>query len=290
MKKFLPLILLAVGLLYLGGKLLPARSKSEFDLAGFSRLPALLNGRLKPLDTVARSSLLIFQGRQSVVTPSGQALTPIEWLLDVLYNPKVTDTYHTFEIVHPELLAVFDLKREDAGEANSFKRFAFNQLSGKFGELDRQFKLAQQMEPPVRTPFQRAVIQLYGSLTTYQRLKYTLTMPESEDFLGDLRRYEKLLPTGAPAVRAKMADEPHDAVAAGAVIELLQPFSFMARTANILVVPPDDPVTSPDAWQSVGQSLVSSIESGGINSTVYAYAGLGQAWRQHQPQQFNQLL
>src|SRR4051812_15857911 len=126
MKKFLPLLILALGLLYLGSTLLPQREKSEFDLAGFSRLPVLLNGRLKPLDTVARSSLLLFQGRQSVTTPAGVSLSTTEWLLDVFFHSDVADGYQIFEIVHPELLTVFDLKDDDgAGK----KRFAFNQLS-----------------------------------------------------------------------------------------------------------------------------------------------------------------
>lgn len=290
MKKFFPLLILALGLLYLGSTLLPTRSESEFEVAGFGRLPALLNGRLKPLDTIARNSLLIFQGRQRVVTPSGLSITPIEWLLDVLYNPKLTDTYHTFEIVHPELLAVFGLTREDAGDAYDFKRFAFNQLSGKFGELDRQYKLAQQIEAPVRTPFQRAVIQITAAIFNYQRLKYTLTSPDSADFLGDIRRYEQLLPTGAPAVRAKVAKQPHDAAVADAMIALLDTYGFMAENSNVLVIPPDSPDTEPDGWQSVGTSLVNSFRSGSINPSAYAYAGLGQAWRQHQPAEFNKLI
>ncbi len=32
----------------------------------FGRLPVLLNGRIKPLDTVARNSLLIIHGKQTL--------------------------------------------------------------------------------------------------------------------------------------------------------------------------------------------------------------------------------
>ena len=41
---------------------------------------------------------------------SGGWISPAgEWLLDVLYRPKVADTYQTFEIVHPDVLALFNL-------------------------------------------------------------------------------------------------------------------------------------------------------------------------------------
>ncbi len=287
MKKYFPVIVLALGLLFLGAKLLPARASSPYDLAGFSRLPVLLNGRLKPLDTVARSSLLVFQGRQPVTTPSGLELTPTEWLLDVFFHSELADSYQTFEIVHPDVLALFDLKAEDG---DGKKRFSFTQLDKKLAELDRQFQLAQPVEAQTRTTFQRAIVQLYGSLTAYQRLKHTLASPETDDFLGELRRFEKLLPTGVAAVRAKQSGQPHDTETAKAMLELGQRYLFMAESTNILAVPPDSTDAKPDAWQSVGQSLLGSFQTGAVNSSVLAYAGLGYAWRQHQPEQFNQLL
>ena len=287
MKKYFPLIILALGLAFLGAKLFPRPAKSDFDLAGFSRLPVLLNGRLKPLDTVARSSLLLFQGRQSVTTPAGLTISPTEWLLDVFFNSDLADSYRTFEIVHPDVLALFALTTEDG---DGKKRFAFAQLSPKFRELDRQYQLAQPVPAQTRTTFQRAIVQLYGSLTAYQRLKHTLASPETDDFLGELRRFEKLLPAGVAAVKAKQAGEPHDAETAKAMLDLGQRYFFMAETTNLLAIPPDSVAKNPDGWQSVGKSLLGSFENATVNSSVLAYAGLGFAWRQHQPAQFNPLL
>jgi ABC-type transport system involved in cytochrome c biogenesis permease subunit len=247
----------------------------------------LLNGRLKPLDTVARSSLLLFQGRQSVTTPAGLKISPTEWLLDVFFNSESADGYQTFELVHPDLLALFNLRMEDgAGK----KRFSFAQLGPKLAELDRQYQLAEPVEAQTRTTFQRAVVQLYGALSTYHRLKHTLAPPESEEFLTELRRFEKLLPAGVAAVRAKQAGQPHDADTAKAMLELGQRYLFMAEATNLLAIPPETPAATPEAWQSVGQSLLGSFQSGAVNSSVQAYAGLGFAWRRHQPQEFNQLL
>ena len=102
MKKSLIPALVALGALVAVALTLKApRNPGDYDVVAFSRLPTLVNGRLKPLDTVARTTLLLTQGRQRVTTPDGGSLTPGEWLLDVLYRPKVADTYHTFEIVHP---------------------------------------------------------------------------------------------------------------------------------------------------------------------------------------------
>ena len=287
MKKFIPLLVLLLGALYLGSTLLPPRESSACDLAGFGRLPILANGRLKPLDTVARNSLLLFQGRQTVVTPAGVKVSPTEWLLDVYFHSDAADRYRTFEVVHPDLLALLDLKAEDG---DGKKRFSYLEISKKIPELERQARLAGPIESAVRTPFQKSVMQLYGALVQYQRLKHTLAPPTTEDFLAELLRFQKLLPTGVAAVRAKQAGQPHDEATAKAMIELGQRYLFMSETTNFLAIPPTPEVAEDTAWQTTGQSLLSAFQRGSVDSSVLAYAGLGYAWRQRQPEQFNKLV
>ena len=287
MKKFVPLLVLLLGALYLGSTLFPPRESSAFDLAGFGRLPILANGRLKPLDTVARNSLLLFQGRQTVVTPAGVKVSPTEWLLDVYFHSDAADRYRTFEVVHPDLLALLDLKAEDG---DGKKRFSYLEISKKIPELERQARLAGPIESAVRTPFQKSVMQLYGALVQYQRLKHTLAPPTTEDFLAELLRFQKLLPTGVAAVRAKQAGQPHDEATAKAMIELGQRYLFMSETTNFLAIPPTPEVAEDTAWQTTGQSLLSAFQRGSVDSSVLAYAGLGYAWRQRQPEQFNKLV
>ena len=71
MKKRLPLLFLLLGLALVARSLLPERNKTDFDLAAFGRLPVVVNGRVKPLDTVARTSLVVFQSSQRITAPDG---------------------------------------------------------------------------------------------------------------------------------------------------------------------------------------------------------------------------
>ena len=288
MKKLLPWLVLIMAVGYVASKSLRApKNPAAFDVIGFSRLPVLVNGRLKPLDTVARSSLLQLQGRQSVETPDGRKPTPIEWLLDACYRADLADTYKTFEIVNPDLLAVFDLKVED-GLDN--KRFAYNQLFKSFAELDRQAKLANQVESAVRTPFQSAVVQLYGNLIHYQRLRHALASPDRPDFLGDLLKFQEQVKDGVAAVRAKQAGQPHDEAAAAAMTQIGERFVDMANLSNFLVIPPEAVETDPNAWKPAGAALLDTFRSGRVNAAALAYAGLGHAWRNGKPEQFNKLV
>jgi len=110
------------------------------------------------MDTVARTSLLQLQGRQRVATPEGETLAPIEWLLEVQFRPEKADALRTFEIVHPDLLTLFNLTMADG---DGKKRFSYLQLEKQIPELERQSRLAQPLDPQARSPFQRAVEKLH---------------------------------------------------------------------------------------------------------------------------------
>jgi ABC-type transport system involved in cytochrome c biogenesis permease subunit len=287
MKKYLPLLGLALALLYVGSTLRAPKNPAAFDVNGFGRLPVLVNGRIKPLDTVARSSLLQLQGRQSVTTPEGKRLQPIEWLLDVAFRTEAADTYQHFEIVHPDVLAIFDLKIQDGqGE----KRFALRQLQPKIGELQRQARLADQVEGALRTPFQRAVLQLYGNLVHYQRLRHALSSPDRPDFLGDLLKLQDMAKAGVEAVRAKQAGQPHDEAAAKAMTEIGERFVVMADSTTFNVVPPDVGHTDPTAWRSTGTALLDTFRTFQVNPAALAYAGFAHAWRSGKTEEFNKLV
>src|SRR5882757_2159674 len=112
MKRFIPLLVLLIGLLWVASTLFPRKAASPFDLDGFGHLPVLLNGRIKPLDTVARTNLLTFQGRQRVSDPSVSTPfvgSPVEWLADVCFAPEKANPYPIFGIPSPELLSLMGI-------------------------------------------------------------------------------------------------------------------------------------------------------------------------------------
>src|SRR5207247_2221742 len=134
--------------------------KGAFQVSQFGRLPALLNGRVQPLDSVARNSLLQIRGTQTVPLEGnggngrywgdwlqirGPQATPLEerkwwqftkhpkrlkatqWLMEVTMKPDLADERYIFLVHHPELLG--ELKLEDKGVENSGSHyFTFNEL------------------------------------------------------------------------------------------------------------------------------------------------------------------
>jgi hypothetical protein len=84
------LIVLLVAVILWGG-LRSAKSDSDFDIEAFAELPVQVGGRIKPLDSVARNTLLVLSGRQKVVTTEGATLTPIQWFIDLTMRPELAD-------------------------------------------------------------------------------------------------------------------------------------------------------------------------------------------------------
>jgi len=128
--------------------------ESGFHLREFGRLPVLLNGRIKPLDTVARNSLLIIHGRQTLRAEYGQTLSAIAWLAELMMKPEQADQQKIFVIRNPETLAAFGWN-SDTG-----KYYSFNQLFLHLEDIEQQAGLAQKIDAQLRSPFQRDIIKL----------------------------------------------------------------------------------------------------------------------------------
>ncbi len=261
----------------------PPRNTGEYDVVGFGRWPTLVNGRLKPLDTVARTSLLMMQGRQRVVTAEARTLAPAEWLLDVFYRPELADTYPVFEIVNPDLLGLLNLATTDGAGG---KRFSVRQMLPKLAELERQTKLADGVESAVRTPFQRAAVQLSNALVLYQQLQDSINAPGRNDFFAQLERLEPLLPTLVQGQAAKVGDGVADPKL---VLVLAAIFATMENHASLRPIPPAAGTVAQD-WMGVGAAWTAALGKGQVAPAAKGYAALGQAWRNRQPEKFNQVV
>ncbi|MCF3649468.1 cytochrome c biogenesis protein [Synoicihabitans lomoniglobus] len=280
---------LAAGILYLLAGLRPESSDAGFDLDGFARLPVVADGRIKPMDTVARTHLLTLQGRQRFKTeaPTEIKRTPTEWLLDVFYRAELADDYRHFEIVHPGVLDVLGLTPEDG---DGKKRFSYNQMADHLEELDRQATMAQGIEAPARDVFQRAVLQTRNRIIAYQQLKHSLVVPDGRNFLSQLQQLQDELPAGVEAVRARSSDADHDDALANRMIDAGQAFMQLDQYAAMLPLPPLGEDKSDLAWQKTGRALLGAFQTGMVNPYALTYAAMGQAWRDQDAETFNKLV
>jgi hypothetical protein len=103
MKKNLSWIVPAVFAIWILSSLRPPKNPTEFKLDEFGRLPVLANGRIQPLDSFARNTLLSIHGTQTVRPSTNdpsqtRILSAREWILEVMAYPENADKRRIFRI------------------------------------------------------------------------------------------------------------------------------------------------------------------------------------------------
>ncbi|MEI8310790.1 MAG: cytochrome c biogenesis protein CcsA [Verrucomicrobiota bacterium] len=286
MKKFAPWIALAIAVLWVASNSrMPKATPGDFDLVTFAKIPLLSDGRHKPFDTVARNSLLILRGKQTLRLDGGRTIDARRWLADALFNAPVADAYPSFVIHNPEVLGLF------GWEQNDRKYFSFAELAPFLEKIDTQGGQVENVESAKRTPYQTAIFNLRNSLMLYQRIKNSLRPEDSPDFAGEIDAYMQAMPAGLEATAKQAKGEKIDQEKFAAFARLTARFQTMAELSYLLPVPPDPAVAGPrEEWISVGASLLQSISTGTVDPVTKAYALLGDAYRAGKPAPFNQHL
>ena len=150
------------------------------DIDGFSRLPVLEGGRLKPLDSTARNALLVIRGQQSF-RYQDRTVGSSEWILDVLFRPQVADLQPIFVIDDPGVLGLMNMK------VAKDRYYSFRQILPFINEIQREAQAAQAIDAKLRTQYQGAVAHLFERVYLYHRLKNTIQLEQAPGLSAELQ-------------------------------------------------------------------------------------------------------
>ncbi|MDX1950923.1 MAG: cytochrome c biogenesis protein CcsA [Verrucomicrobiota bacterium] len=285
-QRWVPWALVAIFSLWVLSTIFPRKSKGEYNIREFAEIPVLLNGRIQPIDSVARNALLVFQGKQSVAITNAQGdkvkLPAIEWLLEVTTRPEIADTRPIFRIDHPEIKGLLKLDEQE-------KQFTFNQIKEGWGEIEKQARRITDLkiEPEVRTPFEKGIMKLNFSLGLYFRLKNSLQPESSGDFQEEISVYRDNIKNGLVALQKHQSNEEYNEEDLALMTRFFRRYQMMSQIAYPLAVPPRDLKTNPDGWVTIGGSLLESMRSGEIHPAVNAFAAMSTAYSKQKPADFN---
>lgn len=292
----LPWLILAVFLADIAVMVLPKKD-GEFHEWEFGRLPALLNGRVQPLDSVARNSLLQIRSTGDVPleeVPSWKfwhhpkKLRSTQWLLEVFTRPEVADTRPIFLIHHADLLSL--LKLEGKGvEKSGLRYYTFNDLKPVFREISEQGRKASERKGEEQDAFEKQAVKLANALMLYQRLKVSL-QPEGEDhFDVELAEFEKNLGAAKAAAQGEDSAKQVESEAVRKVARPLQQFQLMAQYAYPLIVPPNAGEPR-DKWLTVGDALLESFRTGTVPQPMKYLAAIAAGYRHSDSAAFNRAI
>jgi ABC-type transport system involved in cytochrome c biogenesis permease subunit len=234
---------------------LPGGKPRGFDASGFGNLPILEGGRVKPLDSLARNSLLLLHSRQGF-RHEGRTVGPDEWMLDVLFRPTVADQQPIFVINDTEVQGLIDAK----GKAVGRDYYSFADLASHLEEIQKQAATAQPIAPQKRTRFQSAIVNLFDRVYLYYKLRNTVQLAGSPGLGWELQSL------GTPDATLRHQD--------------------LSQLAQFRILPPTS-AANPDAWQSVGQALSAANSGSGLHPGLVPLAKLNAAYVANDPAGFN---
>ncbi len=246
----------------------PDVSNDAFDLEGFSRIPVLRGGRVKPIDSVARNTLLVLRNKRTALDGNGSQVPAINWFAEVLFNPSEADRLKTFLIDHDQVLGLLGKKLSVDG-----KFFSYKELEPFLSEIDSSAREAGKVEQEKRDSFDQNIIDLYRSVLLYRKIKTTLSPPEPNlepdmakqlqvaDVLFDPKKDSDLTDEYVRfrELTKELSSRPEDIRLGSAgfakVVFFLDHYSRMNLWSEFFPIPPeaDDPKKQ---WRTIGESLV----------------------------------
>jgi ABC-type transport system involved in cytochrome c biogenesis permease subunit len=292
-QKWLPSALMFIMALWFFGNLQSPKDK-DFAYAEFGKLPITSNGRIVPLDSLARNSLLAIREKQIVNTEPWKGwneqphiLPATEWLANVMMNPAVADAWPVFRVDNPDLVSL--LKLPEKGEKSDGKHYSWNQIQPLMDTFEKENERVQKKEAADRTAYENAIAKMQQRLMLYAQLKNAVQPADASDWPAELAAYQKLIPAGIAAVQAQQAGQTYDQTSFNAFVADIERFQFMANLEPPLLLAPANGTRD---WRRMSDALLAAPRpnAGALDSSVLAWAQMAGALAAGKPDVFNQAL
>ncbi len=172
--RYVPWFVAGFGVLYFTIAALPKRDSADaLHLHEFGRLPVVDRGRVKPLDTMARVTLMSISSRQTYQDESGRSQPAIKWLLEVMTsNPlfgqraSKAEEFKVFRIENDQVLSMLGL-RERPGSY----RYALKEFGHKREEIMELAERIVDKEARKRDLFDTKLLQLAEQLQMFLNIQ-----------------------------------------------------------------------------------------------------------------------
>ncbi|MCX6885647.1 MAG: cytochrome c biogenesis protein CcsA [Verrucomicrobia bacterium] len=276
------------------------KSESGLHIREFGRLPVLMNGRIQPMDSVGRNTLLQIRSTGDVpleLVPSwkfwhhAKKLKSSEWLLEVFFKPDLADTRPIFLIHHPELID--ELNLGDKGiEKSGLRYYTFKEIEPVIAEIQKQGSKAASLEEKQKTAFHKQVLKLNNAVFVYQMMKASARPPSWNDFEKELASFKKTMAAGLEAMRGKEEGKSFDEALLKDFMVPMTEFFQLARDPNAgqsypLVVPPTRADQKHEDWSNIGEGMIQSVRNSSVPPPIEYLATIASAYTQDRPAEFN---
>ena len=296
MKKWIPILVTVLVAIWFLSTLRTPPDKT-FAFTEFGKLPILSNGRIQPMDSLARNSLLQIREKQEAnlepwkgAFDKPRIIPATEWLATVMMDPATADQWPVFRVDNQELIALLKLPERNLAEKHDGKHYSWNEIQPGLQSLDRETERIGKIEASRRNAYEQAVMKIRERLWLYVQLKNTLQPEDAVNWGQELADYEKLIPAGVAAAQAEQAGQKYDKDVLKSFAAYVQRFSAMGQFESPLVIPPSGGESSREGWRRTGDTLLDGMRNGQVDPAVDAYAAMASAFRAGNVAEFNRQL
>lgn len=324
MKKWLPVSFVLAALVMTLAGAFPKKDKT-YAWNEFGRIPILAGGRVQPIESLARNSLMKIHRKGSAMTSlvkkgpdKGRKMPAAEWIAEMMFAPDRADTRPVFRIDHPQLKGVLDIPAEANEEKLSDgKNYSWKQLAPKFEELQKEAMSASSKKAEQRDTFEKAVVELWSSTQIYLRLQ-NMVQPRLETLIAIMKRapespgskevlnmaietkaasavewgkeltaFLNNAPTGLKAFSDLRAGKPHDEAALMNFRRDLVRFELMSMRDQAHVIPPAKLDKDRQGWVTTGDALMEYAGGGDKHFAIDPWGRMADGFRQENSSVFN---
>ena len=152
------------------------KPRAAVSLDKFAAMAVLSDGRVKPVDTYARTLLLQLSGKTSF-----DRNPAVEWLARLLFAPATTFGDKVFLINNPEIATALGVEPE------SKRRYSFSQLEPGFAKLEELAEMADKIEAKDRSVVEQEIVRVHQNAVIYDRHSraFHFALPSAEFQITD---------------------------------------------------------------------------------------------------------
>lgn len=170
-EKLFPLLVVAVFAAWLGSKARPPSVAPDAPkLYDFGKLPVVYEGRVKPMDTLARTTLKIISSKETALDSKDKPQPAIRWFLDTISESPEADKYQVFWIDNPDLIKSLGLARKKSHLYSIEEIRGAKEIRPEMRAFVDEARAAHDQDVHTLTAYQRKVMELYKRIRSMSLL------------------------------------------------------------------------------------------------------------------------
>ena len=140
-------------------------SMTNFDMSYVSKVPILHDGRIKNLDTFARTNLLLIHGKSKL-----KDMSAISWMIELLFDPNKSYKKRVFSIKNIDVLKALSLEKDKSNN------YTFIEVSTAINAESKLVSEISKLDRKLRSPSQQQIYELYYKVSKIFELSRSLSL------------------------------------------------------------------------------------------------------------------